>query len=268
VLLQVGAVAPDPKPVSSDVRLVTVDNRRLLIACRGARTADPTVVLIAGGGFTNEVWDSVKAPAARFARVCSYDRAGVGRSDPDDHPQTAGEIVGDLQALLAQAGERKPYVLVGHSVGGIYARMFAARFPGEVAGLVLVDSAHEEQIWRLAAIAPALVDAEFGSAWRDPRARRDLGFLPDGEPSRWRTSAPLIVLEQGRGLPEVPELGLTRELVPKISEAWHRMQEDLASRSPAGERRTAARSGHFIQKDEPDVVVQAIRDVLDDLSPR
>lgn len=247
-------------------RHVTVGGRRLFVSCSG-RESGPLVVLIAGGPFSTEVWKRVQDPLSTSARVCSFDRAGVGGSDPSPHPQTADQIVADLHALLRQAREEPPYVLVGHSVGGIYARMFAARFPESVGGLVLVDSAHEEQIWRLAAIAPALVDAEYGSAWKDPKARKDLGFLSDGETLKWNTRAPLIVLQQGRALPERPELGLTATALPQVTALWRSLQKDLASRSPSGELRTAERSGHFIQTDQPELVVRAVQDVLARLVP-
>jgi pimeloyl-ACP methyl ester carboxylesterase len=156
---------------------------------------------------------------------------------------------------------------VGHSAGGIYARVFATRFANTVGGIVLLDSAHEEQIWRLAALVPAMLDAEYGSLWREPSSRRTLGFLPDGELLTWTTPAPLIVLQRGMPLPERPELGLTRAAIPQVTALWQSLQQDLAARSPSGELRTARRSGHFIQTDEPGLVVQAVRDVLVRLSP-
>ena len=242
-------------------RRITVGGRRLFLSCSGGKSG-PVVVLIAGGPFSTEVWSRVQDPLSTSARVCSFDRAGVGKSEPSPRPQTAEEMVADIDALLRQAREQPPYVLVGHSVGGIYARMFAARFREGVGALVLVDSAHEEQIWRLAAIAPALVDAEYGGAWRDPRARKDLGFLGDREILKWDTQVPLIVLQQGRTLPERPELGLTATAIPQVTALWRSLQKDLASRSPSGELRTAQRSGHFIQNDEPELVVRAVQDVL------
>jgi len=243
-------------------RHVTVGTRRLFVSCSGNASSPATVLLIAGGNFSTEVWNRIKGPLSASSRVCSFDRAGVGRSDPSPRPQSAAEIVDDIYALLRQLREDPPYVLVGHSVGGIYARMFASRFPDRVGALVLVDSAHEEQIWRLAAIAPALVDAEYGDAWRDMTVRKDLGFLGDGERLTWETKVPLIVLQQGRALPERPELGLTNAVIPQVTALWSSLQKDLASRSPLGELRTAQRSGHFIQTDEPELVVQAVRDVL------
>ena len=254
--------------VGSDAeeRLVNLGARRLFMSCSGAGSG-PVVVLIAGGNFSTDVWHSVQQTLSASARVCSLDRAGVGRSDPAPRQQTADEIVEDVYAALRRTEENPPYVLVGHSVGGIYARRFATRHAGTVGGVILVDSAHEEQIWRLAAIAPALVDAEYGSTWRDPTARRAMGFLADGETLEWRTQAPLVILEQGKPLPERPELGLTKAVIPQVTALWRSLQRDLASRSPAGELRTAQRSGHFIQTDEPELVVQAVRDVLARLQP-
>ena len=260
-LVAISAPGSVPAGIEPQERHVTVGPRRMFVSCSGGG-AGPVVVLIAGGGFSTEVWNRIQQPLSTSARVCSVDRAGVGRSDPSPRPQTAAEIVADIDLALRQAREEPPYVLVGHSVGGIHARMFAARFPERAGGLVLVDSAHEEQIWRLAAIAPALVDAEYGDAWRDRRSRRDLGFLGDGEVLKWETQAPLIVLQQGRTLPERPELGLTKAAIPQVTGLWRSLQKDLASRSPWGELRTAQRSGHFIQTDEPELVVGAVRDVL------
>jgi pimeloyl-ACP methyl ester carboxylesterase len=258
ILKRADAVGWDTAP---EERRVTVGGRRLFVSCSGAKSG-PVVVLIASGPFSTDVWNRVQGPLSASARVCSFDRAGVGKSDPGPRPQTAEEIVTDIEALLRQAREEPPYVLVGHSAGGLYARIFAARFRGSVAGLVLVDSAHEEQIWRLAAIAPALVDAEYGGAWRDPKVRKDLGFLGDGEILKWETQVPLIVLQQGRALPERPELGLTATAIPQVTALWRSLQKDLASRSPSGELRTAQRSGHFIQTDQPELVVRAVHDVL------
>jgi pimeloyl-ACP methyl ester carboxylesterase len=128
-----------PKPPG---RLVDVGGYRLHLNCTGAgRTA---VVLIAGAGDFSFDWSLVQTPASRFARVCSYDRAGLAWSDLGPTPRTMRQDAYELRTLLANAGLKPPYVLVGHSIGGLIARVYAAQYPREVAGVVLVDSTTED----------------------------------------------------------------------------------------------------------------------------
>src|SRR5262245_15646072 len=143
-------------PAFAEQRLVSIDDRRLSIDCQGRHPDRTTVVLMAGGGRTAKDWEKLLPAVARDARVCSYDRAGLGASDKTQKPQSAREIVDDLRALLTASRETGPYVLVAHSMAGIYARGFEQRFPRDVAALVLVDSSHEEQFLRLRQLAPNL----------------------------------------------------------------------------------------------------------------
>ncbi len=127
-------------------RLVDVGGYRLHVQCSGLEGAGggPTVVMDAGIGECSLSWSPVQTEIARFARVCTYDRAGLGWSDPAPNARTSREIVNELHALLTRAGIKPPYVLVGHSFGGLNVRLYATQFPEEVAGLVLVDACHEE----------------------------------------------------------------------------------------------------------------------------
>jgi len=118
--------------------------RRLNIRCIGA--GSPTIVFEQGGeGFLTN-WKKVQPAATALTRPCFYDRAGFGYSDPPDAPVTALNVTDDLRALLQRAGERGPFVLVGHSIGGFYATAYADRFPEQVAGLVLVDAGWAGQV--------------------------------------------------------------------------------------------------------------------------
>jgi pimeloyl-ACP methyl ester carboxylesterase len=146
--------------------LVDIGGRRLYLACKGSGT--PTVILEAGAGNNGDIWSMVEPEGAgkisvfdgvaQFTRVCAYDRPGTvagsmrSRSDPAPMPRSAGDIVADLRALLAAAGVRPPYVLVGHSFGGLVVRLFASTVPDEVIGLVLVDAAQEEFWTKLKAL--------------------------------------------------------------------------------------------------------------------
>ena len=130
-------------------RLVDVGDHRLHISCTG--NGSPTVVLEPGLGEISAVMSAWVAPdVAATTRVCVYDRAGRGWSESADGPQDGTEVATDLHTLLANAGESGPYVLAGHSAGGIYALNFARLFPADTAGVVLLDSMHPEQYERMA----------------------------------------------------------------------------------------------------------------------
>jgi pimeloyl-ACP methyl ester carboxylesterase len=131
-------------------RMVDVGGHRLHLNCtgQGGPTIVPTIVLDAGLGEASLSWSKVQPEAAKFARVCSYDRAGYAWSEAGPGPRTSAQIVKELHTLLVNAGEPKPYVLAGHSFGGYNVRLFAAQYPDETAGLVLVDSSHEDQFER------------------------------------------------------------------------------------------------------------------------
>src|SRR5437870_2443836 len=123
--------------------LVDVGGRRLYVHCTGS--GSPTVVLVSGLAETSVYWGGWIAPAvAQNTTVCAYDRAGQGWSDPPASPQDGSAVATDLHTLLANAQIPGPYVLVGHSTGGAYARVFAARYPDQIAGMVFLDSQPDE----------------------------------------------------------------------------------------------------------------------------
>jgi pimeloyl-ACP methyl ester carboxylesterase len=130
-------------------RLVDIGGRRLQLDCRGAGA--PTVVLEAGLDYLGSLsWAAVHDSLARTTRVCAYSRAGILWSDPAPGPFAAARVPRDLHAALAAAGERAPWVLVGHSLGGPYVRLFTRAYPAEVVGVVLVDASHPAQFARYA----------------------------------------------------------------------------------------------------------------------
>jgi len=129
--------------INESGRLVTVGKQQMFLHCTG-KSPGPTAILEAGTGDTSEVWTAVQKQAQGFAHICSYDRLGLGRSDKLVSTRTADEIVRDLHLLLQAAQVPPPYVMVGHSIGGIYVRKYATLYPQVVEGMVLLDSAHEE----------------------------------------------------------------------------------------------------------------------------
>lgn len=243
--------------------MIGIGDRRISVYCDGEPGRSPAVILIPAGGSTAKDWVKVQPAVSGFARVCSYDHANRGASDKAPVAlQSVDEVVDDLHGWLKASGEKAPFILVSHSISGLYARRFVTRFPGEVAGLVFVDSSHEEQAWRLHELDPQ------GPGLDNITAR--LGyFVKTGERLQWHTELPLIVLGRGTPTPRKARDGsnsLTNRMTEDQFAAWDRIwrgfQEDLAGRSPHGQLRIAEKSGHFIQRDQPELVIQAIRDVI------
>jgi pimeloyl-ACP methyl ester carboxylesterase len=237
--------------------LVQVGTHKMFVNCAGKETAPP-VILEAGTGDSSEVWNTVQEQVEKFARVCSYDRLGLGKSDKVAVPHTADEIVEDLHELLHAVPVSAPYVMVGHSIGGIYVRKYAALFPTEVKGLVLLDSSHEEQFTRVSEISPEWAQRIASKFPTNPEGLRAQGFLPRNERLAWRFDEPLIVVEHG----EIPKTAASDPMAKQSEAVFHLLQRDLASRSKYGQLREARKSGHYIQRNQPELVIQAIEDVI------
>jgi len=234
-------------------RMISLGDRRLSIDCDG-EAGSATVVLMAGGGRAAKEWAKVQPAVSKFTRVCSYDYAGFGESDKAASKiQSVDEVVDDLHALLEASDEKRPFILVGHSVAGIYARSFVTKFPREVAGLVFVDSAHEEQALRFHELDPKW------QALDEESAQWGLLVKP-GERLEWRTELPLIVLAHEKPIQGPKKV--TKEVAVARERIWRELQEDLAKLSTHGELRVAEQSEHNIHLEQPELVIQAIRDVL------
>jgi pimeloyl-ACP methyl ester carboxylesterase len=274
-------------------QLVDVDAYKMHIYCTGQ--GSPTVILDAGMGDSFISWHKVQPQIAKLTRVCSYDRPGIGYSDSSPRPSTSKDFAQELHALLHNAGIPPPYVLAGHSMGGFDVRLYASLYPSEVVGMVLVDSSHPQQQKRL---PPELNDLDatwmreqevfeftmpigiprfLGFCGNEPAiravecnfhsVRESVAELKSISESAAQTAAtgslgdmPLVVLSHD---PDTPQPDLPEDLAKPANDAWLRMQEELAHLSSKGKQVIAKTSGHYIQLDRPDLVIDAVRSVVD-----
>jgi pimeloyl-ACP methyl ester carboxylesterase len=183
------AIARDQREFVMPGTSYDVGGYRLHLNCAG--TGSPTVVLENGLGETSPVWDRITSAAGRTTRVCAYDRAGQGWSGDAPTPQDGLQIAADLHTLLDRAHESGPYVLVGHSTGGAYALTYAARYPAEVAGMVLLDSASPYQFTALPDYAGSYAASRRLSTVLPSLARLGLArVVPSSAPSSLPAPAP------------------------------------------------------------------------------
>jgi pimeloyl-ACP methyl ester carboxylesterase len=241
-------------PGSAASRRVDVGGFQLNLRCNGE--GSPTVVLDAGAGDTLETWDWVVPEVRRFARVCAYDRAGLGRSGAGPLPRTSERIVEELHALLARARVPGPYVLVGHSFGGLNVRLYASRHPGVVAGVVLVDATPEDFPETAAAQRP-LEERE--------KLRTVLGMAPAALRSELDAMPESTVAVRTAAPTDAPVIVLTAALgddTPSLQTLWAELQRRMTMSFPHGRQVIAQQSGHYIQFDQPELVVAAIRELV------
>ncbi|WP_456733302.1 alpha/beta fold hydrolase [Bradyrhizobium sp. USDA 3364] len=225
--------------------LVSVGSDRLHVDVIGE--SGPTAVFEAGLGNDSTTWKSVADPISAFARVVLYDRVGLGQSSQLTDTSaaiTADAVARRLHTLLAAADTRPPYILVGHSLGGLYMQMFARKYPTEVSGVVLLESSSTEapsELKTRAKLVPgtAAYLEEEGVAESNQQVR-NAGPFPD---------VPLAVIAATDHGPHF------REWEPTLM----RLQQQLATLSPQGSLIVAQGSGHDVQLDRPETVIDAVR---------
>jgi pimeloyl-ACP methyl ester carboxylesterase len=256
------------------------NGHRLFLECRGK--GRPTVVLEAGLRNRADVWSTLAAPGqmvtvfgalARTTRVCAYDRPGTAsadlsarsRSDPVRMPRSTGAVVADLRALLRTARIKPPYVLVGHSTGGLIVRQYTSIHPGRVAGLVLVDAIPETMATSLPISSWNAYNANYLTAPPAPLADyADLEYIDFRQSFAQMRRAgvrpprriPFIVLSKGQ------PFGIPGRLGRQVDAAWARGGRYLASLQSGTPRIVARSSGHYIQLEQPGLVIHSVRRVI------
>ena len=315
ILYQSIGISRDAQRHSALGRFIDIGGRRLHLVEAGE--GSPAVILESGIAATSLSWSLVQPAVARFARVCSYDRAGLGWSDSAGEPHTLEQNMADLRSLLSAAHISPPYVLVGHSYGGLLVRAYSARYPSEVAGLLLVDplsethwaNAPEEELRRLhrgvllsrrgASLArfglvrfalklllsgatglPKWI-ARTASGSGESVASRLVGEVQKLPPKYWpmiqaHWSNPKCFMAMASHLQNLPQnaeallhMGALPPVPLWILSAASATPDEIAERdalahsSPQGRHVLAPNTGHWIQFDHPELVVDTIRTVLD-----
>jgi pimeloyl-ACP methyl ester carboxylesterase len=260
-------------------RQVDIGTHSLHLRCTG--TGTPAVVIDVGAGESYTSWQSLQEQLARDVRVCLYARAGYDGSEPGPLPRHSRQVARELKLLLEHAGIPGPYLLVGHSLGGVNVQVFAADYPERVAGLVLLDptplrwltgeefpelrALFEQQTREMAAAAAAMADSA------DPETRARAGFLKmlasehaellgasGRQAAAIRTFGDLPLTVIASGQPN-PMFGAAAQ---PFQDFWIEQSRSLAQKSTAGAFILAAASGHQIHQDAPAQVVAAIRAML------
>jgi pimeloyl-ACP methyl ester carboxylesterase len=259
--------------------LVDIGGFRLHLWCTG--NGAPVVILDNGLGGTSAGWGFVQPEVARFTRVCSYDRAGMGYSDPGPSPRTARRIASELAELLARSDIAGPVVLVGASIAGFNVRVFASDHPERAAALVLVDASHEDQtheVPQMARFVPLLSTIGFfrllGVSFGQNVESLAPSVRPFAEATRFRAAGYQAAADEITHVREsaeqvrssrrkltIPVLVVTGAL--GANDTWRRLQRDQASLSERGCLTVARQSGHVVPVDQPEIVVEAIQTVVE-----
>ena len=238
-----------------DLRKIDVGGHSLNLLIGGH--GSPAVILEGGFGEGIAGWSLVQKEIANFAQTVSYDRAGLGQSEPGPKPRSARQIATELHTALQNAGVKPPYVLVGHSLGGPYVRVFADLYPKEVAGMVLVDPSQE-------------AFDDWTKAHPDGKQKEQdaqIAKAPEGLRAEWAgiddTYAQVRAAKLPAGIPvTLITAGLNENVPAEARTAWTEKHSEWIAKVPGGKHLFAEKSGHFIQLQEPTIVINAIREIV------
>jgi pimeloyl-ACP methyl ester carboxylesterase len=281
------STAPSPSTSASTELVADIDvgGRTMHLVCVGPTdTGEPTILLEAGGGGTTLSWGEVLPGMESTHRLCAYDRAGLGLSEPPaEASRTTADQVADLRALLDAANVTGPFVIGAHSYGANVAILFTQAYPDNVVGLLFVDpqSPRVDERFQDALPEPAAGEPASLSGFRDDLEtfNDDPSMNPEhihlwpsfaeaaaalDAPGRLFGDRPVVVLSAKRSLGS--EMGLPHNLATTIDEIWFASHQELAEESTAGSLETVSGAGHEIQVDRPQAVIDALEGILDDLT--
>lgn len=245
---------------------VDIGGYRLFTSTSGSGT--PTVVFVAGLGEDLSTWEKVAPEVARITRTFAYDRAGLGKSDPAPTGKSMDEMGRELHAALSASDVKPPYVLVGHSLGGAIVQVYAHAYPQEVGGLVLVDPEDSRLLDRLHA---SLNKSDWDA--RQQMLDKMMAAASPAQKAELEASKESgKIVEASLPLPAVPTVLLTGTLKdpgfpgnPMEQDLKMELHKQLLAQSPHARQVLAPNSRHYIQEDAPELVIKAIRDVVEEL---
>jgi pimeloyl-ACP methyl ester carboxylesterase len=249
--IQASAAVPD------DGRTIVVDGHR--VAIRVVGRGRPAIVLISGLGDGMATFQAIARDLGKTHTVLVYDRAGYGGSDPGRGPRDASAAERELSGVLSQSGVAAPFVLLGHSLGGLFAEYYAAKHPDQVSGLILEDSRPADFTRRCAiALGASQCLPPAWSTWLMPKGGRDEVASLEQVTTQVEGSAPL------RGKP-VLVLSRAAAKTSPFGALWTQAQEDLAARYPGSRHLTAEARGHYIHRDQRDWFLVSVRAFLNEV---
>lgn len=290
-------------------KMVDVGGHKLHLNCSGEKNKFlSTVILDAGSCLSSIDWTLVQPEIAKFTRVCSFDRAGMGWSEVGPTPRLSSRMVSELHTLLKNAEVDGPFLMVGHSFGGLTSQLFANTYPDKVSGVILIDGVNEDTFKKM-----RYADGTFFKVFSQPNLATVLsasgllrllmrsppfpmeGFSSEAK-KMWLAKAlstkfvralsqeirageqsyhelamspnmlkdkPLTVISAGKSEYNPSMHEDEREIHEERFRIWSEMQEDLVQKSSIGKRIIAVNSGHNIPHEQPDIIVYAIREMLD-----
>jgi pimeloyl-ACP methyl ester carboxylesterase len=247
--------------------LVSVAGRQVEVVRMGE--GSPTLVLESGGGEAASQWAGILPELAKQTRVLTYSRAGFGKSTASTRPGSPQLSVAELHQLLQALGESGPFVLGGHSWGGLLVRLYASTFPTDVVGLVLIDATHEAQFARYEAMKPGFKFADLlrsGVAKAPPAVRElyeqviQVGTDQKVDGMTPLRDLPLAVITAVKPCP--PEVSWTCS-DPGVWPIWRQLHAEWAQRSTASLLIVSAKTEHYVMNDQPSLIVDALKFVLD-----
>ena len=262
---------PPPRPTLAGDK-IDVGGYRLYIDCKG--TGSPTVILESGLEGDVVTWKDVHPEVATFTRVCRYDRTGLAHSDYGPTPRNAELTAQDLHTLLAKANIAPPYILVGHSFGGLLIRRYAFDFPDDVSGMIFVDSLQEDWWDESLALLPAETTNDsvrlasfrnyLRNGWHDPKNNFEVMDIPAVVEQVRETGKfgdiPITVLTAGNFT--VLKGGLPPALETALANLFIEEQARLAALSTNGTQIIIPDTGHSIPRENPSAIVNAIREMV------